>query len=55
MEEFKQNVIVTDVNIQFWTLVGLMVKFAFASIPALFIIFTFGGFLMAILSGLFGM
>ena len=46
MEEFKQNVVVTDVNIQFWTLVGLMVKFTFPSIPALFIIFIFGGFLL---------
>ena len=37
MEENKK-VIISDINIPFWDLVVFIVKFALASIPALFII-----------------
>ena len=32
------RVVVTDVDVPFWSLVALMVKWAFASIPALFVV-----------------
>ncbi len=40
MEE-KKKVIISGLEIPFWDLVVLLVKFAFASIPALFIIYFF--------------
>jgi len=38
----RQEVVVTDVNMPFWSIVCLMVKWAFASIPALVILFLVG-------------
>ncbi len=35
----KKEVIITGLKIPFWDLVWLMVKLAFASIPAIFIIY----------------
>ena len=49
----SQAVKVTDVDIEFWSMVRLMVKFAFASIPAAIAIYAviaiFGGFFIALL------
>jgi len=45
----KNEVVVTDINIKFTSMVVLMVKAALASIPALIILSIFG----AIVSGLF--
>ncbi len=50
MEE-KKEVIVTGLKIPFWDLVWFMVKLAFASIPAIFIIWT----IVWIFSLLFGL
>ncbi len=50
MNNEKQEIIVTDVQIPFISMVVLMVKMAIASIPALFILTMLGG----IFSGLFG-
>ena len=42
MSNDKQEVIVTDIQIPFTSMVVLMVKLAIASIPALFILSMFG-------------
>ncbi len=51
----KQEVIVTDIQIPFWSMVVLMVKLAIASIPALFILAVIGsissGIVMMLFSG----
>ncbi len=39
MENGEQKVVITGLKIPFWDLVWLMVKLAFASIPAIFIIY----------------
>ena len=46
----RQEVIVTDINMPFASMVGFMVKWAFASIPAMIII-AFLGFLLAMGGG----
>jgi len=38
-EEKKDRVVLAGLDIPFWDLVWFMVKFAFASIPAIFIIY----------------
>lgn len=42
MSNNKQEVIVTDIQIPFWSMVVLMVKLAIASIPALIILSILG-------------
>jgi hypothetical protein len=42
MSNEKQQVIVTDIEIPFWSMVVLMVKLAIASIPALIILSILG-------------
>jgi hypothetical protein len=56
--ESKQQVVVTDVRIPFWSMVTLMIKWAFASIPAAiviaiiyFVIAAFFGGCMATMTG----
>ncbi|BCD68850.1 hypothetical protein [Nitratiruptor sp. YY09-18] len=50
MPQEKKEVIITGLKIPFWDLVWFMVKFAFASIPALFIIY----FIIGLFSALIG-
>ena len=50
LEENKRRVIISGLDIPFWDLVVVLVKFAFASIPALFIIY----FVLALFTMLFG-
>jgi len=42
MSNDNQEIVVTDIQIPFWSMVVLMVKLAVASIPALFILSIFG-------------
>ncbi len=51
----KKEVIITGLKIPFWDLVWLMVKLAFASIPAIFIIYLILWFFSWIFSLMFGM
>jgi len=50
MSNEKNEVVVVDVKIPFWSMVTLLVKWALASIPALIILFFVG----VALSALFG-
>ena len=47
-----RKVVVTDIDIKFWSMVNLIVKFTLASIPAIIIIYLiivmFGGALVAL-------
>ena len=49
------EVVIKDIQMPFWSMVTFMVKWAFAAIPAMIIIAIFIAFLMALLSGLFGL
>ncbi len=51
----KKEVIITGLKIPFWDLVWLMVKLAFASIPAIFIVYLILWFFSWIFSLFFGM
>lgn len=48
----SQRVVVVDVNMPFWSMVGFMVKWAVAAIPALIILIVIGMFGVAILAGI---
>jgi hypothetical protein len=48
-----QPVVVVDVKIKFWSLVVLMIKVAFAAIPATIIVAMIWAFFAGLLSGLF--
>ncbi len=51
-----QRVVVTDVDIRFWTMVGLLTKVTFAAIPAAIIVFSIVFMVLGVtglLSGLF--
>jgi len=52
MSNEKQEVVVTDIEIPFMSMVVLMVKLAIASIPALFILTMLGG-LFSLVFGVF--
>ena len=54
MNENNRHVIVTDVQMKFWSMVTFMVKWAIASIPAAIILVVFGFVLAGILSRFFG-
>ncbi|HEY1680236.1 MAG TPA: hypothetical protein VGF98_01150 [Candidatus Tumulicola sp.] len=47
-------VILTEIQIPFWNLVGLLVKVSLAAIPASIILFVIYGVLWAVTLGLFG-
>ena len=51
----RTRVVVTDIHIEFWSLVVLMVKAAFAAIPALFIVIFLWMLIFKVLSDLFKM
>ncbi|MFW5968642.1 MAG: hypothetical protein ACOCV2_14045 [Persicimonas sp.] len=50
----RQHVVVTDVDISFGNMVGLLIKLAFASIPAAIIIWIVFGILGAIFMSVLG-
>ncbi len=45
----KQNVVVTDIKMNFWSMVMFMVKWVLASIPAMLILFVIGAVLYGVL------
>lgn len=49
-----QAVVVSDISMPFWSMVAFMVKWAFASIPALIILFVAGSMIGGIFSALSG-
>ncbi len=49
-----RRVVVTDIRMPFWSMVTFMVKWTFASIPALIILSFVIGLIMAVLTALFG-
>ncbi len=49
----KQKVIVTDIQMPFWSMVVFMIKWTIASIPAIFILFILLGLFGAVVTGLF--
>ena len=54
-EHPRQEVVVVDVQIPFWSMVMFMVEWAIATIPAVIILALLGFFLVAILGGLGGL
>ena len=54
MADDRREVIVTDIKIPFSSMVILMVKWAVAAVPALFILFIIGGLLSMALGLIFG-
>ncbi len=53
--EIKQDrVIITDIDIKFGSMISLMVKAAFAAIPAMIIVMIIVWGFMAIFGGIFG-
>ncbi len=54
MADDTREVVVTDIKIPFLSMVILMVKWAVAAIPALFILFLIGGLLTMVLGLIFG-
>jgi ABC-type multidrug transport system permease subunit len=50
----EQKVVVTDIRMPFWSMVLFMVKWVFASIPAMFIFSVVVGLILAVLSFIFG-
>jgi ABC-type multidrug transport system permease subunit len=46
--------VVTDIRMPFWSMVLFMVKWVFASIPAMFIFSVVVGLILAVLSFIFG-
>jgi integral membrane sensor domain MASE1 len=51
MADLRQEVVVTDIRMPFWSMVTFMVKWAVASIPAIIILFVLGVILASILGG----
>lgn len=50
----EQRVVVTDIRMPFWSMVLFMVKWVFASIPAMIIFSLVAGVIMTVLTLLFG-
>jgi len=53
MSNDKQEVVVTDIEIPFISMVVLMIKFAIASIPALIILTLLGGLFSVVFGSIF--
>ena len=51
----RNQVQITDIDMPFISMVIFMIKWAIASIPAIFILTIAGGIITAIFGGLFGM
>jgi hypothetical protein len=54
MSSEPREVVVVDVQIPFWELVQLMVKWALAAVPALIILWIIGAIVGMVLVGVFG-
>ena len=52
MADPRQEVVVTDIHMPFWSMVTFMVKWAIAAIPAIIILFVLGVILAAILGSI---
>ena len=50
----EQKIVVTDIRMPFWSMVMFMVKWVFASIPALVIFSMLISLIMAVITTLFG-
>jgi len=55
METDNKKIIIKGIDIPFMDLVVLLVKLAFAAIPAMIVIFTVFGILSALFGGVFNM
>jgi len=55
MENEEKKIVLKGIDIPFMDLVVLLVKLAFASIPAMIVIFTVFGILSALFGGVFNM
>jgi hypothetical protein len=51
----KQEVVVTDIKVHFWSMVVLMVEWALAAIPALVILYVAAVVIAMILDAVFGL
>ena len=49
-----QRVVVSDIDIKFWSMVQLMVKGAFAAVPAMIIVVILVWGILAVFGGMFG-
>ena len=54
MANDRHEIVVTDLNIPFWSMVVLMVKWAIAAIPAVIILFAIFALLGAVAGYVFG-
>ena len=55
MEDNSRKIVINGVDIPFVDLVVLLVKLAFASIPAMIVVFTVFGLLSTLFGGVFNM
>jgi len=55
MENEEKRIVIRGIDIPFMDLVVLLVKLAFAAIPAMIVIFTVFGLLSTLFSGVFNM
>lgn len=51
-EPAKQEVAVTDIHMPFWSMVGFMVKWAIAAIPAMIILIVIGLLFVGLINGI---
>jgi len=51
----KQEVVVTDIKVHFWSMVVLMVEWALAAIPALVILYVVAVVIAMVLDAVFGL
>ncbi|MDD9810846.1 MAG: hypothetical protein OXU71_03895 [Gammaproteobacteria bacterium] len=49
----SQRVVIVDIRMRFWSMVMFMVKAAIAFIPAMFILFAIGTFVMFVFMAIF--
>lgn len=54
MSDDRREVVVTDIEIPFWSMVVLMVKWAIAAIPAVIILFVIAAVLSIAVGMIFG-
>ena len=50
----RQEVVVVDIQMRFWSMVGFMVKWAIATIPALIILIVIGAIVIAAVGSVVG-
>jgi len=55
MENNDKRIVINGIDIPFMDLVIILVKLAFASIPAMIVVFTVFGFLSTLFGGVFNM